>query len=233
MKRIIIVLALLGLAFQGLAQTSLQDYARYDLEEHTDKLSEFLRVESAACINFGYLNAQWRDPAAQITPYPDFTLHGFNYNGDFLLPIWGPVGLDINMIGMSFGMGNVTATDELAMHMSWNVGLMPVLNFFVTPKIQVRGYAGVKAYLQFLLDGTDSFPINALSDGVTDIGRIGWLNKSFGAEVVFKSTGIRLMIEDGISGRLNNKYYENTGLQRSQYNPRYKMVSFGVCFWMD
>ncbi len=245
MKKFIILIALLGLAVQGFAQTSLQRYASYDLEEHTNAISDVLRVRSGACINFGYLNMQWHDPAGLVAYYPDFMLHGFNYNGDFLLPIWGPFGLDINMIGMSFGMGNVKGESggpyvlapesdgDFATHMSWNVGLMPVLNFFVTPTIQVRGYAGVKAYLQFMLDGTDPFPINTLNDGVKDIGKMGWLNKSFGFEVVFNSTGIRLMYEDAFSGRLNNKFYEDHGLIRDVYDPRYKMISLGVTFWMD
>ena len=239
MKRTIILLALMGLAVQGFAQTSLQSYASYDLEEHTNTLSDMLRVPQAACINFGYLNMQWSDPAGRVGPYPDFTLHGFNYNGDFLFPIWGPIGLDWNMIGMSFGMGKVkpgpgTASDgDFATHMSWNMGLLPVLNFYVTPKIQLRGYAGIKAYLQFLMDGTDSFPINTLSDGVKDIGRMGWLNKCLGAEIVFGSTGFRLMYEQGLSGRLNDQYYTDHGFTRDMWDPRYKMISFGITFWMD
>ena len=233
MKKFIILIALLGLAVQGFAQTSLQAYASYDLEEHTDKLSDFLRVESAACINFGYLNMQWYDPVGTNAFYPDFMLHGFNYNGDFLFPIWGPLGLDWNMIGMSFGMGKVKPTDELALHMSWNMGLMPVLNFFVAPKIQIRGYAGVKGYLQFLLDGTDSFPINTMNDGLNDIGKMGWLNKCFGFEVVFKNTGIRLMYEDGLGGRLNKQFYDDRTMTRDVSDPRYKMISLGVTFWMD
>ena len=238
MKKSIILIALLGLAVQGFAQTSLQRYASYDLEEHTNAISDVLRVRSGACINFGYLNMQWYDPAGLVYVYPDYTLHGFNYQADYLFPIWGPIGLDFNMIGMSFGMGKAkgpgTAEDgDFATHMSWNMGVLPVLNFYVAPKIQVRGYAGVKGYLQFLLDGTDPFPINTLSDGVKDIGRMGWLNKCFGFELVFKSTGIRLMYEDAFSGRLNNKFYEDRGMSRNGYDPRYKMISLGVTFWMD
>ena len=233
MKKFIILIALLGLAVQGFAQTSLQKYASYDLEEHTNAISDVLRVRSGACINFGYLNMQWYDPVGMYYYYPDFMMHGFNYNGDFLFPIWGPLALDWNMIGMSFGMGKVKETDELATHMSWNMGLMPVLNFFVTPKIQVRAYGGVKGYLQFMLDGTDSYPINTLSDGVKDIGRMGWLNKSFGFEVVFNKTGIRFMYEDALAGRLNNQFYEDRGISRTVYDPRYKMISLGVTFWMD
>lgn len=233
MKKFIILIALLGLAVQGFAQTSLQRYASYDLEEHTNTISDVLRVRSGACINFGYLNMQWYDPIGMYYYYPDFMMHGFNYNGDFLFPIWGPLALDWNMIGMSFGMGKVKGTDELATHMSWNMGLMPVLNFFVTPKIQVRAYGGVKGYLQFMLDGTDNYPINTLSDGVKDIGRMGWLNKSFGFEVVFNKTGIRFMYEDALAGRLNNQFYEDRGMSRDAYDPRYKMISLGVTFWMD
>lgn len=238
MKKSIILIALLGLAVQGFAQTSLQRYASYDLEEHTNAISDVLRVRSGACINFGYLNMQWYDPVGMYYYYPDFMMHGFNYNGDFLFPIWGPLALDWNMIGMSFGMGKAkgpgTAEDgDFATHMSWNMGLMPVLNFFVTPTIQVRAYGGVKAYLQFMLDGTDSYPINTLSDGVKDIGRMGWLNKSFGFEVVFNKTGIRFMYEDALAGRLNNQFYEDRGMSRNGYDPRYKMISLGVTFWMD
>ena len=233
MKKFIILIALLGLAVQGFAQTSLQKYASYDLEEHTNAISDVLRVRSGACINFGYLNMQWYDPMDMYYYYPDFMMHGFNYNGDFLFPIWGPLALDWNMIGMSFGMGKVKGRDELATHMSWNMGLMPVLNFFVTPKIQVRAYGGVKGYLQFMLDGTDSYPINTLSDGVEDIGRMGWLNKSFGFEVVFNKTGIRFMYEDALAGRLNNQFYEDHSISRTVYDPRYKMISLGVTFWMD
>lgn len=62
---------------------------------------------------------------------------------------------------------------------------------------------------------------------------MGWLNKSFGFEVVFNKTGIRLMYEDALAGRLNNQFYEDRGISRDAYDPRYKMISLGVTFWMD
>ncbi len=239
-----ILIALLGIAGQALAQTSLQNYASYDLEEHTNTISDVLRVRSAACLNFGYLNMHWADPNVPMTTnvapfYPDYTMHGFNYNGDFLFPIWGPIGLNWNMIGMNFGMGKVKGTatgdgdDDFAIHMSWNMGLMPVLNFYVTPSIQLRGYAGIKAYLQFMLDGTDQFPINTLNDGVETIGRMGWLNKCLGAEIVFGKTGIRFMYEQGLSGRLKDKYYADHNFTRDLWDPRYTMISVGLTFWME
>ena len=96
MKRLVLILALLGVSLAGFAQN--RQYATYDLNQSKDKLSEMFYCDNAMSIAFGYTNMQWKDPAGNIAPGAPANgsaVHGFKYESDFLWALWGPLALDI------------------------------------------------------------------------------------------------------------------------------------------
>ncbi|MCR4910508.1 MAG: hypothetical protein K5909_04430 [Bacteroidales bacterium] len=233
MKRLLLIFALLGASLAGFAQH--RTYATYDLTQKTDKLSDIFYCENAMSIAFGYTNMQWKDPngfTAPGAPANGSAVHGFKYESDFQWALWGPLALDIQWIGFNFGMGKWG--NDLATHMSWNVGLMPTFSIHITPDIQFRAYAGYKAYLAFCLDGTDPFPLTTLSDNVESIGKGGWINKTIGADLVFEKFGIRLSYEAPQKGRLKDSWYANNpSVTRETYNPGYYTLNLGLVWWFE
>ena len=237
MKRLVLISALLGLALSGYAQSALYPYASYDLQEHVNKLPEILRCESGMNLHVGYSNLTWYNGAPQAENIAGFfnhpetyTIHGFNYGSDYVFPIWGPIGLDLKWLGITAGFGKIG--EEFGSFMSWDFGLMPVFNLRLNDKVQLRAFGGVRAYVSFLMDGSDSFPLTTLSDNKDSIGKGAWLNKAMGVEVILKKTGIRLTYEDALKGRLKDKWYGDSTELRNTYDPRYKVLSLSVVFWM-
>lgn len=231
MKRIILIAALLASALQGYAQDLFHGYDTYTLNTKENHLADILNCESDMGLIIGYVNMQWVDPVGSPGGQPMFTLHGLKYEGNYVMPIWGPLGLDITYLGLNFAVGKMP-TGETPMHMSWNFALMPMLTTQFG-KFRLNAFAGVKPYISFLLDGTDSYPITTLSDNVDSWGRGLWLNSAIGVDLVHNNkTGLRITYENGLSGRLKDKYYEDTGMSRSSYDPRYSMLSVCLVFWM-
>ena len=261
MKRIVLIIALMGLALSSFAQTALHPYARYDLQQKTNRLPEILRCESGMNLHFGYSQLMWHNPASSDMVffnaengyvYPEtYTLYGLHYGSDYLLPIWGPIGLDIKWLGITAGFGKIKnqyldvntmmvdpsrSDEEGASFISWDFGLMPVFNVMVKDNFQIRAFGGIRAYITFLMDGNDSFHLTTLSDGKENWGRGAWLNSAFGAEVVIKKVGIRFSYENGLTGRMKDKFYSDDKSTveefRKVYNPRYKSISLSLVFWL-
>lgn len=232
MKRLVLILALLGVSLAGFAQN--RQYATYDLRQSTDKISEIFYCENAMSIAFGYTNLNFGDPNSAFsgTGTPNnVSQHGFKYESDFLWALWGPLALDIEWLGFNFAMGKWD--NDLAMHMSWNVGLMPTFSVHVTDDIQLRLYAGYKAYVGFCIDGTDSFPLVTLSENQDGFGKLGWIDKTVGADLVFDKFGIRVSYETPLNGRLRDSWYANTGVSRDAYNPGYRFLNIGFVWWFE
>lgn len=224
MKRLVLIFALLGLCLTAFAQTAFQPYAQYDLQQKKNRLPEILRCESGMNLHFGYSQLSWYDPGMD----PLYTIYGFHYGSDYVFPIWGPLGLDLKWLGLTAGFGRFN--EQFASFMSWDFGLMPVFNVMINDKFQIRAFGGIRAYISFLMDGTDSFPLTTLSDGVDSIGKGAWLNSTFGAEFIIKKMGIRFSYENGLSGRVKEKFvgsYPGAGPES-----RYKVISLGLVFWM-
>ena len=232
MKRLVLILALLGVSLAGFAQN--RQYATYDLRQSTDKISDIFYCENAMSIAFGYTNMLWKDPNGNIAPGAPVNasaLHGFKYESDFLWALWGPLALDIQWLGFNFAMGKWD--DELAMHLSWNVGLMPTFSMHVTDDIQLRLYAGAKAYLGFCLDGTDSFPLLTLSDNVDDVGKLGWTNKIVGIDLVLDKVTLRASYETPLSHRMKDSWYSRAGVTPEMYDPGYNTLNLGLVWWFE
>ena len=232
MKRLVLILALLGVSLAGFAQN--RQYATYDLNQSKDKLSEMFYCDNAMSIAFGYTNMQWKDPAGNIAPGAPANgsaLHGFKYESDFLWALWGPLALDIIWLGYNAGFGSWNG--DFAAHMSWNWGILPTFSMHINYNTQLRLFAGYKAYVAFCLDGTDPFPLTTLSDNVESIGKLGWINKTIGGEIVFDTFGIRVSYETPLNGRLKDSWYANTGVSRDAYNPGYYTLNLGVVWWFE
>ena len=247
MKRIVLIIALMGLALNSFAQTSLHPYAGYDLQQKTNRLPEILRCESGMNLHFGYSQLNWHNPVVDnglvqldeggnlLYEYPNaYTLYGLHYGSDYVFPIWGPIGLDLKWLGITAAFGKIN--DETASFMSWDFGLMPVFNVVLNDKIQLRAFGGIRAYISFLMDGSDRFHLTTLSDDKESWGKGAWLNSTFGAEVIIKKVGIRFSYEDGLSGRMKDKFYSDDKTKaaelRKAYDPRYRVISLGLVFWM-
>lgn len=229
MKKIVLSTLLLALTLMGQAQNIFQPYSTYTLEQKEDKLSDILYVDSAMMMIFGYENFKWNDP---VNPAgnPIYQLHGFKYDADAIIPIWGPVALDLNFIGFNGAFGRYDG--EFACQMSWNIGVMPMLGVQFN-RFKIHLFGGVKGYLSFLLDGTDSFPLTTLSSKQKSIGRIGFLTAPLGIDLIYKNIGLRVSYEKGITGRLKDKWYEENAMPRELYNPRYDMLSVSLIIFMD
>ena len=232
MKRFVLIIALLGASLAGFAQN--RNYATYDLNQSKDKLSNMFYCENAMSIAFGYTNMQWKDPngnTAPGAPVNASALHGFKYESDFQWALWGPLALNIQWLGFNFAMGKWD--NDIAMHMSWNVGLMPTFSMHITDDMQLRLYGGAKAYVGFCIDGTDAFPLITLSDNVESIGKLGWLNKTVGADIVFDKFSVRVSYEAPLKGRLKDKWYADHMTDRSLYDPGYYTLNLGLVWWFE
>ena len=224
MKRLVLIFALLGLCLTAFAQTSFQPYAKYDLQQKTNRLPEILRCESGMNLHFGFSQLNWHNPGED----PMYSVYGLNYGSDYVFPIWGPLGLDLKWLGITAAFGK--ADDASSAFISWDFGLMPVFNVQINDKLQFRAFGGVRAYITFLMDGTDNFPLTTLTDGKENLGRGVWLNSAVGAEFIIKKVGLRLTYEDGLSGRVKEKFVGSHPWAGSE--SRYSNLSFSLVFWM-
>jgi len=227
MKKIYLILVLFSLTFIGRAQGVYENYSTYTLEQSENKLSDILRCESGMTISFGYAQNKFVEPSASD---PIYSLNGFSYDGDAIISIWGPIGLDLNFIGLNCGFGKFL--DESAFQMSWNFGLMPMFGL-TFDDLKLHLFAGPKMYISFLMDGTDSFPLTTLNDGVENIGKGIFFTGNIGADIIYKSVGLRINYGKGLSGRLKDSYYENSGTSREVFDPRYNMLNVSFIYYMD
>ncbi len=254
MKRIALIIALTLLPLCSLkAQSFYLPYKTYSLEARENKIGEIFRCEEAMSIDIGYTNQNWKNrgsmPEANPPMVPGtanaFSMHGLHYNSEYLLPIWGPIGLGINWLGFSAGFGKITlpaslkedgtleVQEESNYNINLNLGLLPVVQMHFGPKFHLNLMGGVKGYWS-IVDGSSSYKIVSTSEKKNPSIASGlFANWTVGLDIVFDTVGIRVSYEKCFTNRLKDKYLENIHLTRAEYNPGYEMLNVGLVIWMD
>lgn len=256
MKKIFVVIVLLaGWSLTLAAQGVYELYDSYDLTEKEDNLSKIFRCDMDMNMSFGYLNMQWKNNAPLADPGFSGTLntsHGFHYSSDFLLPVWGPLGINFRWLDLAFGFGKwdlsrlgMTADPgktSTSLTMSLGLGIMPSLQFHFG-QFWTTLFGGVKGYGAFF-DGPDSYPLSSMNEKKrSSISNVFFANYLAGIDLNYKSIGFRFTYEWGWSQRMKDAFYNPETVtsiyndynkmrwDKQQYNPRYDMFTISFIYW--
>ncbi len=261
MKKIFITLSLLFCLQPLVSAQGLYDfYKSYDNIQKEDNTANYLFCREALnmSVMFSSMPLINKAPMAeQFLPSMTGTLaqnYGFSMTADYLLPIWGPLGISFNWLDltMSFGNWDVTklktgvASDSKqdAMLFSWGIGVMPTfaVNF---GNASLRLFGGIKGYISFF-DGPNGYPLNSSNESKRkSIGSFAYANFIAGADLmVTKVFGFRFTYQWGWTNRLKDNFYDPTkdmykeynqigAVGREMYNPRYDILSAGIIINFD
>ena len=265
MKKILLSLSLaLAAFFSASAQNMYDLYSGYETHESQNNTAEIFKLKPGISMAFSYLNMPWVNRKANPNPSLNGVLateHGFSYAAEYMMPIWGPIGINWRFLDFSFALGNWNPSrlgvppdkgskDHLGFNISLGIGIMPTLGFNFGP-VRTIFYGGLKGYLNFIDGASGYYPINCEDKSSKNIGSIAFATYMAGIDLVFGNFGLRFNYEWGWTNRLKDQYYptyaSSEGLQhqlyhdyngdptrtRDVYNPRYDIITVGFVYWFD
>lgn len=256
MKKILLSLSLvLAACFSVSAQDMYELYTDYQSHGRRDDTADIFKCKFDMCMGVSYTNMSLNNRVPGIMTQLNVN-HGFSYYSDIVIPIWGPIGINLRWLDLMCGFGRwntnpmmpwTTETGCFSFFISDGISVLPQLEFHFGRNFALAVYGGVKGGIAFV-DGINEYPIVSGNEKKRpSVGHLFYGNYLAGVHLrLSRVIGLNFTYEWGWSRRLKdafynpetvtelyNKYNKGAWASPQEYNPRYDSFSVGLVFWFD